>query len=55
MKTDSGKAGEDHIARWLEKRGYHILARNYHSRFGEIDIIAQQGPYLAFVEVKPYI
>ena len=52
MKTDSGKAGEDHIARWLEKRGYHILARNYHSRFGEIDIIAQQGPYLAFVEVK---
>ena len=52
MKTDSGKAGEDYIARWLEERGYHILARNYHSRFGEIDIIAQQGPYLAFVEVK---
>ena len=45
MKTESGKAGEEHIARWLEKQGYEILARNFHSRYGEIDIIAQRAPY----------
>ncbi len=52
MKTLSGKAGEEHIAHWLEERGYRIVARNFHSRFGEIDIIAQREPYIAFVEVK---
>ena len=52
MKTASGKAGEDHIAAWLEKQGYEILARNFHSRYGEIDIIAKREPYIAFVEVK---
>lgn len=48
----AGKAGEDHIARWLEARGWEIAARNFHSRYGEIDIIAQRPPYIAFVEVK---
>ena len=32
MKTWAGKAGEDHIAELLEKRGYKIVARNFHSR-----------------------
>ena len=31
MKNQSGKAGEEHIARWLESQGYEILARNFHS------------------------
>ena len=52
MNGQSGKAGEDHVAQWLEERGYKIVARNFHSRFGEIDIIAQREPYIAFVEVK---
>ena len=52
MKNQSGKAGEEHIARWLESQGYEILARNFHSRYGEIDIVAQRPPYIAFVEVK---
>ena len=52
MKNQSGKAGEDHVARWLESQGYEILARNFHSRYGEIDIVAQRPPYIAFVEVK---
>ena len=42
MNGQSGKAGEDHVAQWLEERGYKIVARNFHSRFGEIDIIAKQ-------------
>ena len=51
MKNQSGKAGEEHIARWLESQGYEILARNFHSRYGEIDIVAQRPAYIAFVEV----
>ena len=42
----------DRCRAWLEERGYEILKRNFHSRFGEIDIIARRGPYIAFVEVK---
>lgn len=52
MTVSAGRAGEDHIARWMKARGYEIVARNFHSRFGEIDIIAQREPYIAFVEVK---
>ena len=52
MKNQSGKAGEEHIARWLESQGYEILARNFHSRYGEIDIVAQKSGYLVFCEVK---
>ena len=42
MKTASGKTGEDHICQWLKGQGYIIVARNYHSRYGEIDIIARR-------------
>lgn len=48
----AGKAGEDYAAKKLEELGYAIVARNYHSRYGEIDIIAENGAYLVFVEVK---
>lgn len=52
LNNSSGKAGEEYAARLLEQKGYRILERNYHSRFGEIDIIAAAGQYLVFVEVK---
>lgn len=39
-------------ARHLEQRGWRIVARNFRTRRGEIDIIASRGPILAFVEVK---
>lgn len=52
MDRGTGAAGEEHIAHFLRSRGYDILARNYHCRFGEIDIIAQNRQYLVFVEVK---
>lgn len=51
-RAATGKAGEDYAAKKLEERGYTVLARNYHSRYGEIDIIAENGAYLVFVEVK---
>lgn len=52
MKVNTGKAGEDYAARQLKKMGYRIIDRNYHSRFGEIDIIAENGRYIVFIEVK---
>ncbi len=47
-----GKTGENLSCVWLWLHGYKILSRNYHSRFGEIDIIAQKGTKISFVEVK---
>ena len=39
-------------ARFLRDKGYTITASNFHSRFGEIDIIACDARYIVFVEVK---
>lgn len=47
-----GKAGEVRAADFLKKQGYKILARNYKTRLGEIDIIAQDKDALCFIEVK---
>ena len=47
-----GRWGEDAAAGYLRDRGFAILASNWSSRFGEIDLIAEDGTYLCFVEVK---
>ena len=47
-----GKIGEKKAAEFLKKKGYKILECNYKSPFGEIDIIAQDGEYTVFIEVK---
>ena len=47
-----GDAGEDIVCRYLRDKGYIIVARNYKSRTGEIDIIAESRDTLVFVEVK---
>ena len=47
-----GAAGEDIAVSFLQKSGYRIVERNYRIRFGEIDIIAEQGEDLVFIEVK---
>lgn len=39
-------------AEFLKKKGYRILACNYRSRFGEIDLIARFKKFVVFVEVK---
>ena len=51
-KQSLGQFGEEQAARYLRRRFYTILARNYRCRFGEIDLIAKRGGVLAFVEVK---
>ena len=47
-----GKKGEKAVEKYLKKNGYEIIYTNYSTRFGEIDIIAEKGRYIAFVEVK---
>ena len=51
-KRQTGNLGEDAVCAWLERQGAVILCRNFTIRGGEIDIIAQQGEWLLFVEVK---
>lgn len=51
-KRAEGTAYEKRAAQYLEARGYQILAHNYRCKQGEIDLIAQDGDYLVFVEVK---
>ena len=54
MLPDSnlGAAAEQRAVDWLIAQGVHVVARNYRSRFGEIDVVAQDGPTLAFIEVR---
>ncbi|MBQ9625030.1 MAG: YraN family protein [Clostridia bacterium] len=47
-----GKAFEEQACEYLKEKGYEILEQNYTCRYGEIDIVARQGKYTVFVEVK---
>jgi putative endonuclease len=49
---DKGIRGEDLAARRLVELGYVIIERNYVCKVGEVDIIAQNGEYLVFIEVR---
>ena len=47
-----GDAGEGIVCRYLEKQGFKIVTRNFRTRQGEVDIVAQKAEILAFIEVK---
>lgn len=51
-RQNTGKLGEDLATVELWHQGYAILARRYRTRYGEIDIVAQDGETIVFVEVK---
>lgn len=51
-KKDIGKIGENAAAKFLIRKGYRILERNWRIRGGEIDIVATDGDTVVFVEVK---
>lgn len=53
-RSEAGKAGEDEASRFLETAGFRILARNFRSRRGEIDIVAEDAGTVVFVEVKSW-
>ena len=50
--TEIGNAGETKIAEFLEKAGHEIIARNYKTKFYEIDIISKKDDTIYFTEVK---
>ena len=47
-----GRWGEELVARAMQAKGWRILEYNWRCRQGEIDLIAADGRYLVFVEVK---
>lgn len=51
-KRKIGTAYEKKAVLFLQEKGYEILESNFQCRQGEIDIIAQNGRYLVFIEVK---
>jgi len=54
MSTKKGREGEEQATQFLQKQGYDILARNVRGGRGELDIVAQKGDILVFVEVKAH-
>jgi putative endonuclease len=47
-----GAKGERLAAQHLEARGYEVVARNFRTRFGELDLVARDERFLVFCEVK---
>src|SRR5215208_1563610 len=47
-----GDRGEELAARYLAQQGYRVLARNHRTSFGELDLVAEDGAEIVFVEVK---
>ena len=47
-----GEIGEDVACKYLAKQGFSVLERNYTRKWGEIDIVAEKGNKLYFIEVK---
>ena len=51
-KHKIGATGQQAAESFLQKKGYNVLARNFRKKFGEIDLVMQDGEYVVFVEVK---
>jgi putative endonuclease len=51
-KSKLGTQGESIAAAHLEAQGMRIIDRNFHTRYGEVDLIAEEGDAIVFVEVK---
>ena len=51
-KQHVGQAGEKAAASLLRKEGFRIVERNFRTPLGEIDVIAEEGDVLCFIEVK---
>lgn len=51
-RLEFGKKGEKAAEAHLKKQGYRILKKNYRTKIGEIDLIAEHNKVLVFIEVK---
>jgi putative endonuclease len=52
QKKELGKKGEELALRFLKKKGYRIIEKNYVCKLGEMDIIGKEKDTLVFIEVK---
>jgi putative endonuclease len=52
LRQHLGRLGEDLALEHLERLGYHAIARNYRTRFGELDLVVGDDETIVFVEVK---
>lgn len=52
LSNESGRLGEQFASEMLKEKGYDVICTNYHSRYGEIDIICSDEKYIVFAEVK---
>ena len=50
--NERGRRAEQWAAQYLQRQGLQLVAQNYRSRYGEIDLIMQDGATLVFVEVR---
>ena len=51
-KRQTGDLGEEVACKYLERKGFRVLERNYLRKWGEIDIVAEKADLLSFIEVK---
>lgn len=49
---EQGEHTENLACEYLENKGFKLVGRNFHCRFGEIDLIMQDNDYIVFVEVR---
>ena len=52
MTRQRGDIAEEYARDWLNQQQLKIIAHNFHSRFGEIDVIALDGNTLCFIEIR---
>ncbi len=52
MSRTQGAAAEALAAAWLERQGLRVIERNWHCRFGELDLVLQDGPVIVIAEVR---
>lgn len=52
QRAQLGKMGEDAAVAFLTHEGYRVVERNFRNSLGEIDIVAQEGDTICFIEVK---
>lgn len=52
LAAERGEKTETRAAQWLSARGLRLVARNVRTRFGEIDLVMEDGGTLVFVEVR---
>jgi len=51
-RQTKGQAAEDRVLAFLQAQGLRLMERNFHCRYGEIDLVMEDGRVVVFVEVR---